>query len=568
MRRFDIRSWRDTPALAAIAVLLLVIAGVAAAWFNEGDFRQQKMEQAQAQARILAASVAAALAFEDVEDARLSIAALNANPDVAAVGVYSADGVFFAGVSSDRGSPPYQLQATRAPRYENNSASATALVSQADTQLGYVYLKLSAGSAVSRWARYLGIALVLFMAIVVLVVIANAQRALSSANSELSRRADALAASNTKLHEEVSERRKAQLALAQAQKMEAIGQLTGGIAHDFNNLLMVISGGLRLLSRQDADEAKRGNVVAAMRQAVDRGADLTRQLLAFSRRQKLSPEVVVIEDRLISLRPLLERSLREDISLIYEFPAGGTATKVDPGQFDMAILNLAVNARDAMPDGGALTIRVTRIDQGAVALSVVDTGTGMSADVQARAFDPFFTTKEVGKGTGLGLSQVYGFAVQSGGRCEIDSQVGKGTAITLTLPTTDEAVAARPDETEHDASGAGNVLVVEDDESVAMMVCEMLADLGYTALRVANAAEALHQLESGEPIDLMFTDIIMPGGMNGVELAREARKRRADLPIVLTTGYGGRGETEVEGFPVLRKPYDRDALGAALATAK
>jgi len=525
------------------------------------------MEQAEAHARVLAASVSGALAFQDAAEAQYAVEALGANPDVGAVGVYATNGALFVRRVGEEGEPPAALAQNLPARFDDGFASASAPVVQDETPLGWVYVRLSSGSTVARWLRYIGVALLLVMAALMVILIGEAQRALGAANAELSRRADELAQSNQQLSSEISEKRKAQNALAQAQKMEAIGQLTGGVAHDFNNLLMVISSGLRLLETRD-DENKRASIVAAMRQAVDRGAGLTKQLLAFSRRQKLTPEVILVHERIENLRPLLERSLREDIALHVRTSAPAAAVKVDPGQFDIAVLNLAVNARDAMPGGGTLTISVEAAggdEADAIAVRVADTGQGMAPEVQARAFDPFFTTKEVGKGTGLGLSQVYGFSMQSGGRSEIESEPGRGTVVSLILPLSAETPPPRAEPAPEQAGGTGAVLVVEDDDSVAAMVCEMIADLGYSVTRVPNAQEALQQIEGGAPVDLMFSDIIMPGGLNGIELAHEVRRRRPELPILLTTGYGGRGETEVQGFKVLRKPYDRDELGAALA---
>jgi signal transduction histidine kinase/CheY-like chemotaxis protein len=435
-------------------------------------------------------------------------------------------------------------------------------------RLGWVYVELTAGSGAARWIRYVGVALLLLMAVVLIALASAAQRALAAANAELVRRADALAESNAQLTTEISERQKAQAALAQAQKMEAIGQLTGGIAHDFNNLLMVISSGLRLLESRKGEE-RREAIVTSMRQAVDRGAALTKQLLAFSRRQKLAPEVVIAQDRIQMLRTLLERSLREDIALKFDFIVESSPIKVDPAQFDLAILNLAVNARDAMPNGGLISIQISELSDGAedsVIVSVADNGAGMSAEVAARAFDPFFTTKEVGKGTGLGLSQVYGFALQSGGRCELESAEGFGTTVTLTLPRSDEAPAQARPPAKALSAGAGTVLVVEDDDAVADLVCEMVSDLGYKATRAPNAQDALERIERGLSVDIVFSDIIMPGGLNGIELASELRRRSPALPILLTTGYAGRSEEfETKGFRILRKPYDKDELGAALA---
>lgn len=562
------RLLRYSPLLAIVATILLLLAGLTGAWLAERDFREQNIEQVRAHARVLAASVSAALAFDDITEAQRAVDALEANPDVVAVGVYTAQGELFAGSTTGRSLPSTFADAP-SHDYSGDHAHATMDVVESESRLGAVYVELSTGAGPGRWMRYVGVFLLLIMAILMIALVAAAQRALGAANLELERRANALAESNTQLRLEVAERQKAQTALAQAQKMEAIGQLTGGIAHDFNNLLMVISSGLRLLESRE-DPVKRANIVASMQQAVDRGAGLTKQLLAFSRRQKLSPEVVVVQDRIDNLRALLERSLREDIALKIDFEDEVSAVRLDPSQFDLAILNLAVNARDAMPSGGIVALRIKNLrsaDGEFASVSVSDTGVGMPADVAARAFDPFFTTKEVGKGTGLGLSQVYGFVLQSGGRCELESAEGAGTTVTLLLPLTDEAITARAPRPQAPATpaGAGEILVVEDDDGVASVVCEMIGDLGYSATRVPNAHEALARIERGLPVDAVFTDIIMPGGLNGIELATELRKRRPDLPVLLTTGYSGHGDTDVQDFPVLRKPYDRDELGAALA---
>ncbi len=404
------RLLRYSPLLAIVATILLLLAGLTGAWLAERDFREQNIEQVRAHARVLAASVSAALAFDDITEAQRAVDALEANPDVVAVGVYTAQGELFAGSTTGRSLPSTFADAP-SHDYSGDNAHATMDVVESESRLGAVYVELSTGAGPGRWMRYVGVFLLLIMAILMIALVAAAQRALGAANLELERRANALAESNTQLRLEVAERQKAQTALAQAQKMEAIGQLTGGIAHDFNNLLMVISSGLRLLESREAP-VKRANIVASMQQAVDRGAGLTKQLLAFSRRQKLSPEVVVVQDRIDNLRALLERSLREDIALKIDFEDEVSAVRLDPSQFDLAILNLAVNARDAMPSGGIVALRIKNLrsaDGEFASVSVSDTGVGMPADVAARAFDPFFTTKEVGKGTGLGLSQVYGF---------------------------------------------------------------------------------------------------------------------------------------------------------------
>ncbi|HEX6011657.1 MAG TPA: PAS domain-containing protein, partial [Geminicoccaceae bacterium] len=362
--------------------------------------------------------------------------------------------------------------------------------------------------------------------------------------------------------------------LRQAQKIEAIGQLTGGVAHDFNNLLTVVAGGLRLLERQP-DPERRRRVLDGMRQTVERGAGLTRQLLAFGRRQALNPEPVDLAYKVRGMHDMLARSLRGDIRVELAAAPGAWPVEVDPGELELALLNLCVNARDAMPEGGVITVAIDDAAPGGdlVRLSVTDTGAGMPPEVLARALEPFFTTKEVGKGSGLGLAQVYGFAEQSGGDVEIASEVGRGTTVTVTLPRS--AREPEPAEQRREAADrlspdgadgpAGHVLLVEDDEEVAALTRGMLDSLGFEVTRVASAAAALGALADGRAIDIVFSDVMMPGGTTGVELARQLRRRRPDLPVVLTTGFAGAaGGARAEGFDLLLKPYRLEALSATL----
>ena len=395
-------------------------------------------------------------------------------------------------------------------------------------------------------------------------------------------RTSALEQANNQLRVEMAERARVEEALRQAQKLEAIGQLTGGIAHDFNNLLMVISGGLDMIDHQK-DPARRHRLKAGMLQAAERGARLTRQLLAFSRRQELRPEPVDLARHIGAMRDLLDRSLRGDVHMAFDFPRSLWPVEVDPGEFELVVLNLAVNARDAMPKGGTIVMRGENradIEDGElrgdyVRLTVIDTGVGMPPEIQARVFEPFFTTKEIGKGSGLGLPQVYGFAKQSGGAVRIASEVGLGTEISLYLPRSHKmpsedryrfvSSGAEPPE----AQGRGNVLLVEDDDEVATLVGEMLDQLGYRVTRAASGLAALGALADNRRVDLVFSDIMMPGEMDGVELAREIRRRRRDLPVLLTTGYPqaaaeAAGES---GVRILPKPYRIDELAAALRAA-
>jgi PAS domain S-box-containing protein len=371
-------------------------------------------------------------------------------------------------------------------------------------------------------------------------------------------------------------------ALRQAQKMEAVGQLTGGVAHDFNNLLMVFSSGMFLLD-QPIDAGRRRRVVEGMRQAVNRGTALTRQLLAFSRRRPLAQKTVDLKDQLLGMQELLQRSLRGDVEVEMTFDHDLLPVDLDPGELELAVLNICVNARDAMPDGGTIRIAagkarspVMSSSADALTLSIEDTGVGIPTEVVSRVFEPFFTTKEVGKGSGLGLAQVYGFVNQSNGHVAIDSRVGEGTTVTLTFPrserpvdenTTAAAVSAKPATrgAETRPRSCGEVMVVEDDLTVADLTTEMLKVAGYAVFHVKSAAAALEALAGGRGVDVVFSDVMMPGGMNGVDLAREIRRRWPDLPVVLTTGYIEVARTAMsEGLEVLVKPYQLEALSAIL----
>jgi two-component system, NtrC family, sensor kinase len=363
----------------------------------------------------------------------------------------------------------------------------------------------------------------------------------------------------------------------QAQRLEAVGQLTGGIAHDFNNLLTIISGNLELAARRtDLDGIRRMH--KTIRHAVDRGAGLTRQLLAFSRRQPLNPQTLDINPILETAQSWIGRGMTESVQIGFDLADDLWAVRLDPGEFEAALLNLAVNARDAMPNGGKLTFvsRNAQLSESDVArlglsllpgqyveVSIEDTGTGMAPEVLARVYEPFFTTKEIGKGTGLGLSQVYGFVQQSGGEVLIRSDPGKGTCVTLYLPRSNEPVAVEPTAaTEQDVRGSGIVLLVEDNDEVRKLTTTMLQDLGYTPVVARSGVEALAMLRAGEPIDLVLSDIVMPRGINGVDLARQAVTSRPEIKVLLTTGLPDGARTGQ--FPVLPKPFTNLELGVAI----
>jgi signal transduction histidine kinase/ActR/RegA family two-component response regulator len=395
-------------------------------------------------------------------------------------------------------------------------------------------------------------------------------------------RTQALEEANKQLRAEMAERTRVEETLRQAQKIEAIGQLTGGVAHDFNNLLMVISGGLDMLDCQ-TDPSRRRRLMDGMIQAARRGAGLTKQLLAFSRRQTLRPEPVNIASQMGGMRELLDRSLRGEVHVEFILPDSLWPVEVDPGELELVILNLVVNARDAMPNGGTITVSGENLpdldDEEVVGdyvrLSVVDTGIGMGPELLLRVFEPFFTTKDVGKGSGLGLAQVHGFATQSRGKVRIKSEIGRGTTIELYLPRSRGLPSKeRPlidfNRSRPSKSGHGQILLVEDDDEVAALVSEMLMQLGYEVTRAASAAAALGALADGRSVDLIFSDIMMPGGMTGVELAREVKRRRSDIPVLLTSGYSEAAarDAEVMGIEILPKPYHIDELATALSSAR
>jgi CheY-like chemotaxis protein len=358
--------------------------------------------------------------------------------------------------------------------------------------------------------------------------------------------------------------------LFRSQKMEALGQLTGGLAHDFNNLLTAILGAADLALRNVHDEQKLKRMIDGIRNSAQRGAGLTKQLLAFARAQPLELRHIELPNFLGEVASLVRASLRTDIDLVIEISDQLWPVNADAGALELAMLNLAFNARDSMKDGGSLRISAHNVVLAGepdglrgehVALRVSDTGIGMSAQTRDRVFEPFFTTKGYGEGTGLGLSQVFGFMKQLEGSVAVESELGKGSTFTLYLPA---SRGATPEETRlNGANALGRVLVVEDDSLVAELAAGMLAELGYEAAVVHSATEALERLTNGEKPRLIFSDIVMPGGISGIELARKVRDRFPELPILLTTGYSEQ-VAGTHGFPVLQKPYALESLAGAL----
>ena len=384
-----------------------------------------------------------------------------------------------------------------------------------------------------------------------------------------------------KITRDITERREAQMELArverqlaESQKMDALGQLTGGVAHDFNNLLMVVAGNIQSLKAVAAQDPKTARAAQAIEFATQRGAALTRQLLTFSRRQRVNPQPIEIGQRIDSIREVLSSGLGGNVRLTIDIPPGVWPITVDIGELEIALVNLVINSRDAVTDGGTVTISAQNTTLGEsetiaageyVAIAVSDNGVGIPPDVLPSVFDPFFTTKPVGKGTGLGLSQVHGFAHQAGGTVKIASTLGHGTTVTIYLPrTTGVVVDAMPSEANNAAARTGTVLLVEDNPEVASASANLLEQLGYLVRWVPNAEAALEAIEQ-DGIDLVVSDIVMPGRLDGLGLARAIKERRPGLPILLATGYSEAAQNVRADFPILRKPYQMHELSRALA---
>jgi PAS domain S-box-containing protein len=379
-----------------------------------------------------------------------------------------------------------------------------------------------------------------------------------------------------KITRDISERREAQIRLekiqrqlAESQKLDALGQLTGGVAHDFNNLLMVITGSLHTFKRLAGDDDRGIRAVQAIEAATQRGAALTRQLLTFARRQSVNPQPVELRQRIHAIRDVIDMGLGRSVQLFVDVDENIWSVTVDPSEFETALVNLVLNARDAMPEGGSVTVRASNlvIDDGErkgdhVAIKVQDTGVGIPPDVVPKIFDPFFTTKGIGKGTGLGLSQVHGFAHQAGGTVVVESKLGEGTTFTICLPRGDSPAATISD-SRTSSTGSGTVLLVEDNPDVAVASTGLLEQLGYSVRWVADAQSALREIER-DGIDLVFSDIVMPGKIDGLGLARAIRQLHPALPVLLATGYSEAVQKIGTDFPILRKPFHLHELSRAL----
>ena len=381
-----------------------------------------------------------------------------------------------------------------------------------------------------------------------------------------------------KITRDITERRETQLKLeqmqnqlAESQKLDALGQLTGGVAHDFNNLLMVITGSIHTLKKGIGDDARMQRAVTAIETATRRGAALTSQLLTFARRQSVNPEPIDVAERIEAVRDVLDTGVGGAVKLSFDIDRTIWPVTIDVAELETALVNLVINARDAMPGGGTITIGAHNmtIPEGGdagdyVGVSVTDAGTGIAPDVLHKIFDPFFTTKPIGKGTGLGLSQVHGFAYQAGGTVRVESELGKGTTVTILLPR--DWSSSRPSDRSEiaEAGGSGTVLLVEDNPDVASASASLLEQLGYTVRRVADAEAAVLDVER-DSVDLVFSDIVMPGKMDGLGLARRLKEIRPNLPVLLATGYSDAAANARGEFSIIRKPYEIHQLSQAIA---
>jgi|GEM_PF-1383654 len=557
---------RHRTAFVALGLTMLVLASVIAGLYSEHLHQRQVIQAARVQARIVADSLSGALAFGDQATVSQITTAIRANPEIETLIVLDDKGIPVAHYGKT-----IMLLNGRNEQRADDGFTVRVPVEEKGVVLGTIILKQRSEALALRLARYAGAALLLVAGLLMLTLMAFDTRT--------------LARTNRRLREVMDERERAEAALRQSQKMEALGRLTGGIAHDFNNMLAVIIGNLDLFARRYPDaDAKMLRFISGSQEAAKRAAALTQRLLAFSRRQPLDPKATDVSRSITDLSDILRRTLGDAISVETLRAPKLWRANVDTTQFETALINLAVNARDAMPDGGKLFIECAnaRLDQSHaeneddvvpgeyVMVAVTDTGTGMPADILAQVFEPFFTTKAVGLGTGLGLSQVHGFVKQSGGHVSLSSKVGRGTTVKLYLPRSFDApdipAAERIVRAEHGRRDK-IVLVVDDETGVRDFVCEAVAELGYDVLSAENADQALDIFEEGMRIDILLTDVLMPG-RSGRELADEVLARHGEMPILFMTGYAQdaivhNGKLDA-GTRLIKKPFTIDQIGVEL----
>ncbi len=560
--------WRSGPAaIFAIAVLLL-LAGFGLILQNEASYRAAKAQETQVLGEILAATVAPALDFQDAKAAQEAVDAFRANAQVRWIGVFDGDGRAVAGYNAS-GKVASNLRT--APSPSPGGMRAEVPIKSGGQSIGSVVFEIESEPLSRRLTRYFVLGFLVTLAALVVVVLGLAQATLKRANRALADRAEALAEANALLEIQMEERAKAEEQLRQSQKMQALGQLTGGIAHDFNNMLTVIQGSAEMLTRDNLPDNRRLRLARAIVQASSSAASLTSRLLAFARRQPLKPECININKLVDGLSDLIARTLGERIDVRLELSEQSGNILADRNQLEAAILNISANARDAMPDGGRLTIRTRDVREDEVAMvgiEFTDDGIGMDQDTLDHVFEPFFTTKSTGKGTGLGLSQVYGFAKQSGGAVHATSAPGVGTTLLILLPCADGDEPGEDDtpDIRTEVRGACTILIVEDNEEVGAFAETLLADLGHSTRRAKSGEEALVLLRR-QSFDIVFSDVVMPG-MGGLKLAQILAEERPELPVVLATGYSNEiAQSGSSGRAVILKPYRLDTLSNALSTA-
>ncbi|MDB5396666.1 MAG: domain S-box protein [Rhodospirillales bacterium] len=702
--------WKRTPAIARIAAVVLLLAGIGIALDREQSSRDQKIDEVGVQAQILASTVSAALVFLDRDAAQEYVNALQANAEVDAAVIYDANGAPFVSYSRTSDAPIPTVAPAGKSHLEDDHLIVTAPVTHDASTIGSVYLRIITESAMRRLERYGLIVLLVTMASLVLGVLSVAQAALTKANlgledrvkerttafeatnrqllreiaereraqeleretqaqfrflfannplpmwvydletlhflevneaaltkygysrsefaemritairpaeeikrliDDMENRQTALQYSGSWLHrkkngriinveisshrlpwngrqaalvvaEDVTERKNLEEQLRQSQKMEAVGRLTGGIAHDFNNLLGIITGNLDLLIERIEGDPESAELAEEALGGALRGAELTQRMLAFARKQPLHAKIIDLNEALPGMASMLKRTLRENIAVEVARAEGLWLTLVDKSQVEDAILNLAVNARDAMPDGGRLLIETAnvRLDEeyasqnvdvtagDYVMLAITDSGSGMTPETIGRAFEPFFTTKPTGQGTGLGLSMVYGFVKQSGGNIGIYSEIGVGTSVKLYLPRSQEDEASRDDartSPEVSAKGHETILVVEDDAKLRSVTVKVLKELGYSVREADGAQSALEILENVTDVSLVFSDVVMAGSMTGFDLAAAVKEHYPGLKILLTTGYSEiflKEDGVDRSLEFINKPYRKHDLAA------
>ena len=559
------KGWRWGPAAIFALAVLILLAGAGVILNNESNYDRARADYAQSLAEILSASSAAAVDFNDPLAAQEAADAFRVNRQVRWIGLYNRNGDAIAGFERSGAPPPDSIKAI--PEATDLAVRATAPIVQSGQTIGTVYFEVDREAASRRGTRYLILFSLFAIAALVVIGVGVTQAQLRRANDKLGDRATALAAANEMLADQMEERAKAEEQLRQSQKMQALGQLTGGIAHDFNNLLTVIQGSADMLRRPELAETKRIRFAEAILMAAENAAALTSQLLAFARRQPLKAERLELNGVLREMADLIDRTMGERIHVKLELRAPDCMLEVDRAQLQSSILNIASNARDAMPAGGVLRIVTRKGDNpDDVVIEFKDSGQGMDAETLERVFEPFFTTKGPGKGTGLGLSQVYGFASQSGGDVKVTSVPGEGTTISMVLPGCESAADASNEPALVKADGrtlSASILVVEDNEQVAAFAEALLVELGHDVTRVASGEEALERCRS-RPFDLVFSDVVMPG-MGGLKLAEVLAAEMPSLPVVLATGYSQQvTEMGASGRPVILKPYRIAALTEAI----